>query len=86
MINEHLFYGCTNLTKVKIPESLTTIYAGAFPESGIKQIVILKNVKYIKKGDQGEGIFAGGKNLKKITVKSKKLEGCFKGALVIGNG
>ena len=80
IINEYLFYGCKNLANVTIPESVTTIYAGAFQESGIKQIVIPKNVKYIKKGEWGDGVFADCKNLKTIEVKSKKIESCFKGA------
>lgn len=79
-VSEHLFYLCKNLTDVKIPASVTTIYAGAFQETGIKQIVIPKNVKYIKKGDQGNGVFADCKNLKTIEIKSKKIESCFKGA------
>lgn len=54
--------------------------AGAFQESGIKQIVIPKNVKYIKNGEYGEGVFDGCKNLKKITIKTTKIESCFKGA------
>ena len=80
IINEYLFYGCKNLTKVIIPESVTTIYAGAFQESGIKQIVIPENVKYIKKGEWSDGVFADCKNLKTIEIKSKKIESCFKGA------
>lgn len=80
VISEHLFYGCKNLTNISIPETVTTIYAGAFQESGIKQIVIPKNVRYIKKGEWGEGVFAGCENLKTIEVKSKKIESCFKGA------
>ena len=81
-VNESLFYGCENLENIKIPESVTTIYAGAFQGSGIKQIVIPKNVKYIKKGEwwSEEGIFADCKNLKTIEIKSKKIESCFKGA------
>ncbi|WP_167955161.1 leucine-rich repeat domain-containing protein [Anaerosporobacter faecicola] len=79
-IEEYLFYGCKNLSKVTIPNSVTTIYAGAFQESGIKQITIPKNVKYIKKGEYGEGLFEGCKNLNKIIVKSKKIKSCFKGA------
>ena len=80
VVSEHLFYLCENLTDLKIPSSVTTIYAGAFQESGIKQIVIPKNVKYIKKGEWGEGVFADCKNLKTIEIKSKKIESCFKGA------
>nr|WP_294491709.1 leucine-rich repeat domain-containing protein [uncultured Anaerosporobacter sp.] len=79
-VNESLFYGCENLENIKIPESVTTIYAGAFQKSGIKQIIIPKNVKYIKKGDQGKGIFEDCKNLKTIKINSKKIESCFKGA------
>ena len=82
VVNESLFYGCENLENIKIPESVTTIYAGAFQGSGIKQIVIPKNIKYIKKGEwwSEEGIFADCKNLKTIEIKSKKIESCFKGA------
>ena len=80
VISGFLFYGCENLTKIIIPESVTTIYAGAFQESGIKQIVIPKNVKYIKKGEWSDGVFADCKNLKTIEIKSKKIESCFKGA------
>ena len=79
-IDEYLFYGCKKLLSITIPESVTTIYAGAFQESGIKQIVIPKNVKYIKKGEWGDGVFADCKNLKTIEIKSKKIESCFKGA------
>ena len=82
VVNESLFYGCENLENIKMPESVTTIYAGAFQGSGIKQIVIPKNVRYIKKGEwwSEEGIFADCKNLKTIEIKSKKIESCFKGA------
>ena len=80
VVSEHLFYLCENLTDLKIPGSVTTIYAGAFQESGIKQIVIPKNVKHIKKGDQCNGVFADCKSLKTIEIKSKKIESCFKGA------
>ncbi|MBS5932283.1 MAG: leucine-rich repeat protein [Clostridiales bacterium] len=80
VVSEYLFFDSKSLTSVKLPESVTTIYAGAFQESGIKQIVIPKNVKYIKKGDQGNGVFADCKNLKTIEIKSKKIESCFKGA------
>ena len=80
VISEYLFFNCKKLTTVKIPDSVTTIYAGAFQESGIKQIVIPKNVKYIKKGEWSDGVFADCKNLKTIEIKSKKIESCFKGA------
>ena len=66
--------------KVIIIESVSIIYTDAFQDSGIKQIAIPKNVKYIKKREWGGGVFAYCKNLKIIEIKSKKIESCFKGA------
>ncbi|WP_310605563.1 leucine-rich repeat domain-containing protein [Anaerosporobacter sp.] len=80
VISGHLFFACESLVTVTIPDSVTTIYASAFKESGIKKIVIPKNVKYIKKGDWSGGLFTGCKDLKSIVIKSKKIESCYKDA------
>ena len=48
-----------------------------YADSGVSQT---PNVKYIKKGEGSDGVFADCKNLKTIEIKSKKIESRFKGA------
>jgi hypothetical protein len=82
VINEYLFYGCKKLTTMTLPDSIKTIKIGAFQESGIRKIVIPKNVTsfYQIKGEYGSvGVFENCKNLKTIEIKSKKIESCYKG-------
>lgn len=49
-INEKAFYGCKNLSSVKLPNTLLSIGRGAFRTTAIKRIDIPDNVTKIEKG------------------------------------
>ncbi len=68
-VEPQTFEGCTSLKSINLPESVKSIGAGAFQNSGLTSITIPKNVKTIS-----NYVFANCKNLKSInlpeTVKS----------------
>lgn len=53
-----MFYGCTNLKKIKFPSKLTTILKYAFSKTSLTKVVLPKTVTYI-----GEGVFADAQSL-----------------------
>lgn len=59
------FNGCSKLNSIVIPETVTTIYAQAFYESGITSIKLSENLAYIEMMT-----FYGCKNLQSITIPS----------------
>ncbi len=71
------FAGCTGLTGITIPVSVTTIESHAFARSGLKKIAIPSSVKSIK-----SSVFSNCKNLVSVTLPRgiKSLEyGVFSG-------
>ena len=61
-IAPNAFYGCEDLTQIRIPDTVTTIGYDAFHTSGIETLVIPKSVKTI------EGNKVGARFMKKIIV------------------
>lgn len=57
------FYGCTGLTEIIIPDSVTVIGVGAFGNTGIVEVTVPKNVEVI-----AMGAFADCPNLEEITI------------------
>ena len=84
MIKEHTFWRCKRLSQLEIPESVTKIGVGAFQRTGLKKLVIPKSVTsiYRKKGEDKyksrDGLFKGCKNLRSVTIQSKKLKKVYK--------
>ena len=75
------FANCRKLIKLDIPTSVKKVYMSAFAGSGLKNIVLPKNVKTIKNGDHGNKVFkyikGNGyptKNLRVIEIHSKKVK------------
>lgn len=62
-IGEYTFAMCQSLTKVEIPNSVSSIGAGAFQGCGITEIVVPDNVRFI-----GEGAFRGCQNLVRVKL------------------
>ena len=62
-IGECAFLGCSSLTSVNIPNSVTTIGEGAFAECGLTSVTIGNSVTSI-----GCGVFYGCESLRKITL------------------
>ncbi len=80
------FKGCVNLRKVVIPSSVTQIGTAAFAGTGIKEIVIPANVtKFYKKSRYSYKrlypLFKNCKNLRKVTIKSRKIKSIHRHAL-----
>ena len=79
-IGDGTFYNCKRLTKIDIPESVTQIGVSAFAFSGIKKLIIPKNVEkfYRTKGELAsknyDGLFVKCKSLRTVTIQSKKLK------------
>ncbi|MBQ7503753.1 MAG: leucine-rich repeat domain-containing protein [Ruminococcus sp.] len=77
---------CKALQKIKIPSSVTEIYNNAFKDSGLKSILIGKNVKYISydafENSKLTKITVSGKN-KKYSSKSGVLYNKKKTRLII---
>ncbi len=64
-----VFIGCKNLNNINIPSNLTFINQGCFIDTGIKEIIIPKNIqKFI--GSE----FRGCKSLKKVYIYNDNLE------------
>ena len=77
VIEEDVFRNCKKLSSVTLPSGVEKIEMGAFRGSGITRIEIPENVTGFckKKGEYGkDGVFQGCKKLKKIIIKSKKLD------------
>ncbi len=49
-IEEEVFFGCTGLTSIAIPDSVTSIGDGAFSASDLTSIVMPNSITYIGKG------------------------------------
>ena len=83
-IKKSTFWGCKRLSQLEIPESVTKIGVGAFQGTGLKKLVIPKNVTsfYRKKGESAyksvHGLFKDCKNLRSVTIQSKKLKKVYK--------
>lgn len=74
-IYQYAFYGCTNIEKITLPNTLERIGNGAFSKTNIHEIKIPNSVKEI-----GEYTFAHCKNLEKVKVSNLMTtipEGCF---------
>ncbi len=77
------------LLTCNIPEGVTWIQSEAFAKSGIKEVVIPRNVKMLggfkyidlDEQDSGLGIFKECLNLRRIRILSKKLEKVFPNAM-----
>ena len=85
VIEEGLFRNCKKLLKIILPSSVKKIQIAAFLGSGITSIEIPENVISFYKGKgmyeyDTSGIFQNCKNLKVITIKSKKLNHIYKDA------
>ena len=73
MIEENAFSGFSGITKLVIPDSVTTIVYEAFSGcSGLKELTIGKNVEYI-----GYEAFLGCKELTKIYFKGTREPDCY---------
>ena len=81
-ISTSLFRGCVNLREIKIPSSVTRIGTAAFEETGIVEIVIPAKVTTFDKESRKSykalyPLFKNCKNLRKITIKSRKIKKVF---------
>ncbi len=87
-IKEFTFWGCKRLSQLEIPESVTKIGVAAFQGTGLKKMVIPKSVTsiYRKEGEDKyksrDGLFKGCKNLRSVTIRSKKLKKVYKYAFM----
>ncbi len=80
-IKESLFRNCKNLKSVKVPSKVTSVTMSAFSGTGIKKIILPKNVRVIKKGKPiGGKVFSTNKKLKQIVIHSKKVKSISKGS------
>ncbi len=81
-VKDGLFFKCKKLKKIAIPSKVETVTMSAFSGTGIKKLVIPKNVKVIKKEYPvlENKVFSGNKKLRKITIKSRKIKKIAKGA------
>lgn len=73
-IPEYTFAACQSLTKVEIPNSVSSIGVGAFQGCGITEIVVPDNVRLI-----GEGAFRGCQNLVRVKLPEgdlREIEAC----------
>ncbi len=68
-IGSHAFYSCTNLTKVSIPDTVTTIGGSAFWSSGLEEITLPSSVT-----DIGMSAFCQCKNLRKVDLSNSKTD------------
>jgi len=57
VINRYDFSNCKKLKKIDIPISVRTVNMSAFAGTGLKKIVLPKNVVEIKNGDYGRKVF-----------------------------
>ena len=65
-INDRAFYGCTELNKITIPNSITKIGHEAFCNTGFVSIEIPNTVI-----EFGSGVFSNCQNLKKVKLSDK---------------
>lgn len=69
VIGKNSFYGCTGLTSVTLPSTVTTIDAGAFRYSGLTSISISSNVETIN-----EYAFNACNSLQTATIGAKNIK------------
>lgn len=65
-IHENHFKGCSNLSSVTLPSSITKLYEKAFYGCNFKTFVIPKQIEYV-----GGGLCAGNPNLEEFIVDSE---------------
>lgn len=68
-IRQEAFVGCKALQKINLPSKMAFIEDYAFHDCGLTEIKLPKNVNTL-----GEGVFSDCKKLKKIVIKSKKID------------
>ena len=66
---DYEFCGCSSLTEITIPETVTTIGSGAFTSTGLTSVVIPNGVKNL-----GSGAFSRCKNLNSVTLPATLTE------------
>ena len=93
-ISALLFYGCTALKEIILPNRIEIIYEGAFYEAGLESITIPDSVKIIKPDNDSYGAFANCKNLQTVNIGNgtevigtQAFSGCTKlSRVTIGSG
>lgn len=66
-IGSYAFHGCSELTEIKIPKTVTQIWSNAFQGAGLKEISLSENISYI-----GEWAFCGCKQLERVQLNLKE--------------